>query len=382
MTKFAFSTIVVVILGLTSVTGSAFTQTTHATGAVDLPIDAHFDLDAGAQSDRLQSDFRYVRSSRGDGVFLWPLNGAALLPVDTNRQLHETCSVDLGEMIQTRIAMSGLREGQYVCARTSEGRVGVLRINEPPSRTPNTLSFGFTVWSNVSSNLPDGTLGRAPQPQTPPDDTPVAGDPTAQPAPTGSGSPVPGAGNPTAGRLPTSPVGGMSTPTAGQIDNTTLLSCPTTAEVRSSLGLTRGTTQSGWDFEIEYPSGCGNSGFCNGSQVVFEGARIENNQLVCEYSNHMRVLVEHDVLINANDRSWLLRYHGAEMSLAQGTGGQCMAESGFDTDGVCRGAGLDPGYCPGDYGYFSNGDCTAYYERPELCQARCTLPPQVNLGQN
>jgi hypothetical protein len=350
----------------------AYGQATHRTGSVSLPINAHFDLDTGVESERADADFRYVRgSNQGSGIFLWPVNGAALRPISGNRNFHDTCSSELAGMISTRIALSEISDGQYVCARTSDGRVGVLRINEPPLQTPNTLEIGFTVWAELSNRPPSGTATQGPGPTSPNDSNPVpgSGSPTAQPNP---GSPG-GTGSP--------PIAG--TPNAGLVNNTQVLACPTTNEVKNSLGLTRGVTADGTEFEIEYPNSCGNPGFCSGSYVMFEGARIEGDKLVCEYTNFVRVLVDHDVFINANDRSWLLRFHGAEMTFSRGTGGQCVAENGFGSDGICRGSGIDPRYCPQDeYGFFSNGDCVEFYENPQTCQARCTTPPNIDLGQN
>jgi hypothetical protein len=378
-------------LGTCVLGSSAIAQTTHATGSVSLPINAHFDLDTGAESDRAGADFRYVRgSTQASGLFLWPVNGAALQPISGNRDFHNTCSVELDGMISTRLALSEIPDGQYICARTSDGRVGVLRINEPPLQTANTLDFGFTVWADISTQPPTGTATQGSGPTTPRGSNPVpgAGTPTGHPVPTSGSTPLPGGTSPTAQPNPSSPGGSgnppfAGTPSAGLVDRTEVLACPTTNEVDNALGLTRGVTADGSEFEIEYPNSCGNPGFCSGAFVMFEGARIEGDKLVCEYTNFIRVLVDHDVFINANDRSWLLRFHGAEMAISRATGGQCVAENGFGSDGVCRGTGLDPRYCPQDeYQYFTNGDCVEFYENPQTCQARCDTPPSIELGQN
>ena len=54
------------------------------------------------------------------------------------------------ELSSDSLAIEAVREGDYVCMRTDEGRPAVFRVNAPIGESPGLLRIGYTTWSRRS----------------------------------------------------------------------------------------------------------------------------------------------------------------------------------------------------------------------------------------
>lgn len=121
--------------------------TTYRTGPLSIPQTWRADFDTGQVGEGEADIWFHAVTARER--YVEPMNGARLgiysggpgssgISRDDCRSARKTTD---------RIPVSELSVGTYVCMRTSDGRIGVFRVNEPIGRSPGTLEIGFTVWN-------------------------------------------------------------------------------------------------------------------------------------------------------------------------------------------------------------------------------------------
>lgn len=115
---------------------------TFSTGGLDIPQTFLFDLDRGSVTEA-GADFWFQAETR-DLLYLVPRNGARIGIGDGSNRGAAGCAV--ARMTTSRVSLSDLPVGAYVCARTNEGRISQFRINDLSRRSPKTLSIGYTTW--------------------------------------------------------------------------------------------------------------------------------------------------------------------------------------------------------------------------------------------
>ena len=115
---------------------------THATGGLDIPQTYLFDLDRGAVTQR-GADF-WFQAETASLLYLVPRNGARIGVGNRTNRGAAGCAA--ARMSTSRVSLSDLPVGSYVCARTNEGRISQFRVNGISPGSPKTLSIGFTTW--------------------------------------------------------------------------------------------------------------------------------------------------------------------------------------------------------------------------------------------
>ncbi|HYD89783.1 MAG TPA: hypothetical protein VEA80_20045 [Vitreimonas sp.] len=114
---------------------------THSTGPLSVPQTYVFDLDAGSVGGEGDIWFQAVTASQ---LFLTPRGGAQMAVGDGSNRGLAGCSA--ASFSATRVALSEIPVGSYVCVRTSEGRISQFRMNAISSGSPKTLTLGYTTW--------------------------------------------------------------------------------------------------------------------------------------------------------------------------------------------------------------------------------------------
>lgn len=116
---------------------------TFATAKLNVPQTYQFDLDRGAvQPNGADLWFQAETANR---LYLAPRNGALINVGDRSNRGRNGCSG--GQFSSSRVPLSDLPVGSYICMRTDEGRVSQFRINGISPGSPKTLRIGFTTWA-------------------------------------------------------------------------------------------------------------------------------------------------------------------------------------------------------------------------------------------
>ncbi len=118
--------------------------TTHSTGPMSIPQTWRADLDTGEVGSGT-ADF-WFRAETARNRYLQPMNGArfGIMP-GASGATRAACVAT--PKSSANIPVSQLTVGTYVCVRTSDGRHGVFRVNEPIGRSPGTMEIGYTLWN-------------------------------------------------------------------------------------------------------------------------------------------------------------------------------------------------------------------------------------------
>ena len=116
---------------------------TFSTGQFDVPQTYTFDLDRGRVGNSDDIDFWFQAETR-DLLYLVPRNGARISVGDRSNRGYAQCST--ARYSSSRVSLSDIPVGSYVCVRTNEGRISQFRVNQVSSGTPKTLSIGYTTW--------------------------------------------------------------------------------------------------------------------------------------------------------------------------------------------------------------------------------------------
>lgn len=119
------------------------TPPTHSTGPLDVPQTYMFDLDRGRVTSGRNADiwFEAVNSHRR---YLTPWNGAEMAVGDGRNHGYLGCLN--AEYSPDRVSLNRLNEGDYVCVKTSRGRISQFRINDITPGRNKTLHLGYTTW--------------------------------------------------------------------------------------------------------------------------------------------------------------------------------------------------------------------------------------------
>ncbi len=114
---------------------------TLSTGPLSVPQTYLFDLDTGAVGASGDVWFHAVTNTE---LYLEPSGGAQMAVGDRSNRGRDGCAA--AAYSTTRVALSAVPVGSYVCVRTNQGRISQFRMNAISSGSPKTLSLGYTTW--------------------------------------------------------------------------------------------------------------------------------------------------------------------------------------------------------------------------------------------
>ena len=117
------------------------TPVTHTTGPLSVPQTYVFDLDAGGVGGDGDIWFHAVTNTE---LYLEPRGGAQMAVGDRSNRGFAGCSA--ASFSTSRVALSSVPVGSYVCVRTNEGRISQFRVNAISAGSPKTLELGYTTW--------------------------------------------------------------------------------------------------------------------------------------------------------------------------------------------------------------------------------------------
>jgi hypothetical protein len=122
-------------------TPSPSSPVTHSTGPLSVPQTYVFDLDTGAVGGAGDVWFEAVTASQ---LFLTPRGGAQMAVGDRSNRGRDGCAA--ASFSTSRVPLSAVPVGSYVCVRTNEGRISQFRMNAISAGSPKTLTLGYTTW--------------------------------------------------------------------------------------------------------------------------------------------------------------------------------------------------------------------------------------------
>jgi hypothetical protein len=118
--------------------------TTGKTGSMSVPQTYQFDLDTGAVGSSGGADL-WFEAETASLLYLTPQNGARMWVGDRSNRGREGCAAGT-HYNASRVSLSDLPVGSYVCVRTSAGKVSQFRVNAISGGSPKTLTIGFTTF--------------------------------------------------------------------------------------------------------------------------------------------------------------------------------------------------------------------------------------------
>jgi len=118
------------------------TPVTYSTGPINLHQTAQADFDhghiGGAGTDL---SFQYVNPTHR---YLKPIHGAKLALGDRSNRGFAGCSV--ASYSSSRVRLSHVPVGSYVCMKTNHGRISQFRMNNITGGIVKTAHMGYTTW--------------------------------------------------------------------------------------------------------------------------------------------------------------------------------------------------------------------------------------------
>ena len=115
---------------------------THTTGPLTIRQTFLADLDAGRITTN-GADIWFQAETRRR-LFVTPRNGAKIAVGDRSNRGLAGCT--RAHFSSTRVRLSSIPVGSYVCVKTNQGRISQFRVNALSSGSPKTLSIGYTTW--------------------------------------------------------------------------------------------------------------------------------------------------------------------------------------------------------------------------------------------
>lgn len=116
---------------------------THSTGQLSVPQTYTFDLDEGSVGASGAADL-WFEAETATELYITPRNGARIAVGDRSNRGYSGCST--ARYTSSRVALSAVPVGSWVCVRTNEGRFSQFRMNSISPRSPRTLSIGYNTW--------------------------------------------------------------------------------------------------------------------------------------------------------------------------------------------------------------------------------------------
>jgi hypothetical protein len=116
---------------------------TGKTGTLSVPQTYAFDLDSGAVGSSPNADL-WFEAETSTKLFLTPQNGARIWVGNRSNRGREGCNAGT-QYSSTRVPLSDVPVGSYVCAKTSQGKTSQFRISAVTG-SPKTLTLGFTTF--------------------------------------------------------------------------------------------------------------------------------------------------------------------------------------------------------------------------------------------
>ncbi|MFM7614518.1 MAG: hypothetical protein ACKO4R_09895, partial [Synechococcales cyanobacterium] len=78
-------------------------------------------------------------------LYLSPVNGAGMWVGDRSNRGYEGCVN--GAYSPSRVSLTNVPVGSYICMRTNQGRISQFRVNTISAGSPKQLQIGFTTWN-------------------------------------------------------------------------------------------------------------------------------------------------------------------------------------------------------------------------------------------
>lgn len=370
-------------------------QTTFQTKLVELGQEQFVDLDSGSVGQSPEADLKYEERGRGL-YYLAAQNGAGMAFIDEKRNFFALCADRAPRLPEKAVRLTKDLDGKYACLRTSDGRIGVLRINENPieSKSMESLTFGYTVWTAKVGDVvdeeafapdSDGTFDIVPgAPRVSEflegydaDDEPVFRD-----------------GGPQTSDIETTE---DNTVGATLLTRTRTVGyrCPTLEEIRNDAAYNILANDDGQTIVLTYLG----PGFQSKNFIQFEKAKIHSVEdvtvLECEYI--LNDYVKGKSNANAKKRqAWNYQNRVARINVLAESNGVCRpsVEERFDASGACFGASdpsaddfvdrrYDRRICGPNSQFPEVGDnpvrlvpatssgCFIHHTGPELCEMSC-----------
>lgn len=116
---------------------------THASGELVIPQTWAADLDEGTVTTEAVSDI-WFEAVTATERYVSPRNGATIAKVGTTSVGRDGCA--RAPLSATRINLSELPVGTYVCVGTNAGRYSQFRVSAAVGASPGELRIDFTTW--------------------------------------------------------------------------------------------------------------------------------------------------------------------------------------------------------------------------------------------
>jgi len=115
---------------------------THSTGPVELRQTYQVDFDSGRVT--TSGADLWFQAETADQLYLTPVGGARIGVGNRANRGYDGCRT--ARMTRSRVALSDVPVGSYICMITGEGRVSQFRMNDISGTISKTLSMGYTTW--------------------------------------------------------------------------------------------------------------------------------------------------------------------------------------------------------------------------------------------
>jgi len=100
------------------------------------------DFDRSSSSNR-DADIWFQAETR-DLLYLVPRNGALIGVGNRRNRGYAGCST--ARFTSSRVSLSDVPVGSYICMKTNEGRISQFRMNGISGGSPKVLQLGYTTW--------------------------------------------------------------------------------------------------------------------------------------------------------------------------------------------------------------------------------------------
>ncbi|MBD3679843.1 MAG: hypothetical protein HUJ27_15765 [Rhodobacteraceae bacterium] len=115
---------------------------TYSTGEVQLRQTYQVNFDNGSIGSN-GADL-WFQAETASLLYLTPINGARIGVGNRSNRGRDGCAS--ARMTTSRVSLSDVPVGSYVCMKTNEGRISQFRLNNVSGGSPKTLTIGYTTW--------------------------------------------------------------------------------------------------------------------------------------------------------------------------------------------------------------------------------------------
>lgn len=116
----------------------------HKSGSLVVPQTYLFDIDNGSVGGSAGADL-WFEAKTATARFLTPRNGATIWVGDRSARTKAQC--EAGAYTANATPMFSVPPGSYVCVKTNEGRVGIVKIVQLTGLAVKNLEIEYTTWN-------------------------------------------------------------------------------------------------------------------------------------------------------------------------------------------------------------------------------------------